>query len=182
MDRVSKIVLRRQEAFGIDVPFNQQPFRARSLDTFYDSHSRFAARSQGDIRHLSRAARAVQPLRVPLPRNNVAAARSQSMSHEIACLLLVDGRSDDGSKYHFRKEQVGMGFSSQAAGSRDHDLALTRREPEDPRPRGHTGNFKHRTNGAQYSPTSSSPTSDGITFKFPHRTPGAPSYSTSLTV
>ena len=29
-----------------------------------------------------------------------------------------------------------MGFSSQAAGSRDHDLALTRREPEDPRPRG----------------------------------------------
>lgn len=57
--------------------------RSLALNAFYGAHSRFAAHSQGDIRHLSRAARAVQPLRVPQPRSNVAAARSQSMSHEM---------------------------------------------------------------------------------------------------
>jgi len=63
--------------------------RSLALNAFYGAHSRFAAQSQGDIRHLSRAARAVQLLRVPLPRSNVAAARSQSMSLEMGGVTTV---------------------------------------------------------------------------------------------
>lgn len=76
--------------------------RSLALNTFYGAHSRFAVQSQGDIRHLSRAARAVQPLLVPLPEHEQCGCRPQP-EHEPR-----DGRSDDGTYIsQFRKAPGG---------------------------------------------------------------------------
>ena len=78
--------------------------RSLALNTFYGAHSRFAVQSQGDICHLSRAARAVQPLLVPLPEHEQCGCRPQP-EHEPR-----DGRSDDGT-YTFlnlERRQVGV--------------------------------------------------------------------------
>jgi hypothetical protein len=76
--------------------------RSLALNTFYGAHSRFAVQSQGDICHLSRAARAVQPLLVPLPEHEQCGCRPQP-EHEPR-----DGRSDDGTYIsQFRKAPGG---------------------------------------------------------------------------